>query len=151
MLLLLFSHQVLSDAWWPHGPPVSIVHGFSRQEYWSALPFPSPGNLLNPGTEPAFPALTGRFFTTEPSVRSIILSWGALSSLTAWRKASARQRIACSLPSANTATRHCRLRCWITSWKACPSSPRNITTCTFSQNQALRMIYAQWMIRWFTW
>ena len=31
--------------------PLSI--GFSRQEYWSELPFPSPGNLPNPGTEPA--------------------------------------------------------------------------------------------------
>ena len=31
--------------------------GFSRQEYWSGLPFPSPGDLLNPGIEPRFPAL----------------------------------------------------------------------------------------------
>jgi len=29
--------------------------GFSRQEHWSGLPFPSPGDLLNPGTEPASP------------------------------------------------------------------------------------------------
>ena len=43
--------------------------GFSRQEYWSGLPFPSPGDLLDPGiepTSPVSPALTGRFFTTEP-------------------------------------------------------------------------------------
>ena len=31
--------------------------GFSRQEYWSALPFPSPGDLPDPGTEPRSPAL----------------------------------------------------------------------------------------------
>ena len=31
--------------------------GFSRQEYWSGLPFPSPGDLPNPGTEPRSPAL----------------------------------------------------------------------------------------------
>ena len=31
--------------------------GFSRQEYWSGLPFPSPGDLPNPGTEPGSPAL----------------------------------------------------------------------------------------------
>jgi len=40
--------------------------GFPRQEYWSGLPFPMPGNLLNPGIKPAFlvsPALAGRFFT----------------------------------------------------------------------------------------
>ena len=38
---------------------------FPNQEYWSRLPFPSPGDLPNPGTEPAFPALAGGFFTTE--------------------------------------------------------------------------------------
>ena len=37
-----------------------------RQEYCSGLPFPSPGHFSNPGTEPTFPALAGRFFTTEP-------------------------------------------------------------------------------------
>ena len=30
--------------------------GFSRQEYWNGLPFPSPGELPNPGTEPGSPA-----------------------------------------------------------------------------------------------
>ena len=35
---------------------------FSRQEYWSGLPFPSPGDHPDPGIEPGFPAL-GRFFT----------------------------------------------------------------------------------------
>ena len=37
--------------------------GFPRQEYWSVLPFPSPGDLPHPGTEPVSPALAGRFFT----------------------------------------------------------------------------------------
>ena len=42
--------------------------GFSRQEYWSGLPCPPPGDLSNPGIEPTSlmsPALTGRFFTTS--------------------------------------------------------------------------------------
>ena len=46
--------------------PLSM--GFSRQEYWSGLPFSSPGDLLNPGVEPKSPvssALAGRFFTTS--------------------------------------------------------------------------------------
>ena len=56
---------------WPHGlwPSSSSVHGVLRQEYWSGLPFPPPGDLPNPGTEPtslAFPALAARFFTTAP-------------------------------------------------------------------------------------
>ena len=49
--------------------------GFSRQEYWSELPCPPPGDLPDPGTEPAFlmsPALAGVFFTTR-------VTWEALS------------------------------------------------------------------------
>ena len=38
--------------------------GFPRQEYWTGLPFPSPVDLPNSGTELKSPALTGRFFTT---------------------------------------------------------------------------------------
>ena len=43
--------------------------GFPRQESWSELPFPPPGDLPDPGIEPIFPvasALAGRFFITEP-------------------------------------------------------------------------------------
>ena len=49
-------------------PPGSSVHGFSRQEYWSGLPCPSPGDFPNPGIEPVSlrsPALAGGFFTTS--------------------------------------------------------------------------------------
>ena len=41
--------------------------GFSRQEYWSGLPFPSPGDLPAPEAEPASPALADGFFTAEPT------------------------------------------------------------------------------------
>ena len=37
--------------------PGSSIRGFSRQEYWSGLPFPSPGDLPDPGIEPRSPAL----------------------------------------------------------------------------------------------
>ena len=47
-----------------HRAPLSM--GFPRQEYWSGLPFPSPGDLPNPGTELTSPTLAGGFFTTEP-------------------------------------------------------------------------------------
>ena len=43
--------------------PLSM--GFSRQEYWSGLPFPSPGDLPNPGIEPRSPALQADDLTTE--------------------------------------------------------------------------------------
>ena len=48
--------------------------GFPRQEYWSGLPFPSPGDLLNPGTEPASPALAGELFITEPPGTPVLYS-----------------------------------------------------------------------------
>ena len=41
--------------------------GFSRQEHWSGLSFPPPGDLPNPGIEPMDAALAGGFFTTKPS------------------------------------------------------------------------------------
>ena len=47
-------------------PPAPLSIGFSRQEYWSRLPFTSSGDLPNPGTKPTSPTLAGRFFTTEP-------------------------------------------------------------------------------------
>ena len=40
--------------------------GFSRQEYWSGLPFPSPGDLPNPGIEPRSPALLADALPSEP-------------------------------------------------------------------------------------
>ena len=45
------------------GTPPSI--GFSRQEYWSGLPFPSPGDLPDSGIEPASPALQADSLSTE--------------------------------------------------------------------------------------
>ena len=47
--------------------------GFSREEYWSGLPFPSSGDLSRPGIKPTFPALEGRFFTTEKPEKLTIL------------------------------------------------------------------------------
>ena len=47
-----------------------LYMGFSRQEYWSGLPFPTPADLPDSGIEsvsPGSPALAGEFFTTEPS------------------------------------------------------------------------------------
>ena len=45
--------------------PLSM--GFSRQEYWNGLPFPSPGDLPNPGIDPRSPALQADALTSEPS------------------------------------------------------------------------------------
>ena len=66
--MVVFSSSVVLGSFRPHGAvahkaPLSV--GFSRQEYWSGLPLPPPGDLPNPGMEPTSPALAGRFFTTE--------------------------------------------------------------------------------------
>ena len=47
-----------------HQAPLSM--GFSRQEYWNGLPFPSPGDLPDPRIKPMSPALEGGFLTAEP-------------------------------------------------------------------------------------
>ena len=54
---------------WTVAHQAALSVGFPRQEYWSELPFPSPGDLPHPGIEPrslASAALAGRFFTTAP-------------------------------------------------------------------------------------
>ena len=65
----MLSHVHLFMTPWTvaHQAPLSMW--ISRQEYWSGLPFPSPGDLPDPGIEPeslVSPALAGGFFTTEP-------------------------------------------------------------------------------------
>jgi len=54
---------------WTMAYQVPLAMEFSRQEYWSGLPFPAPGDLSNSRTEPSFPespALAGRFCTNVP-------------------------------------------------------------------------------------
>ena len=47
--------------------------GFPKQGYWRGMPFPSPGDLPNPGVKTTSPALAGRFFTTEPHGSPILI------------------------------------------------------------------------------
>jgi len=51
--------------------------GFSRQEYWSGLPFLSPGDLPNPGIEPRSPALQKDTLPSEPRGKPKVLPWRA--------------------------------------------------------------------------
>ena len=64
--LLLLSHAQLFGTPWTvtHQAPQSM--GFLRQEYWSGLLLPSPGDLPNPGIKSTVFCLAGRFFTPEP-------------------------------------------------------------------------------------
>ena len=60
---------------WTIANQASLSMGFLRQEYYSGLSFPSPGDLPDPGMEPASPALAGEFFITEPAGKSLCLHW----------------------------------------------------------------------------
>ena len=74
-VLSCYSHVQLFATLWTVACQARLSMEFSRQEYWSGLPFPSPGDLPDPGMEPASlmsPALTGGFFTTT-------VTWEALS------------------------------------------------------------------------
>ena len=72
------SCSVVSNSLQSHGlhgtcqSPLSVE--FSRQEYWSGYPFPSPGDLLYSGIKPQSPALAGRFFTSEPPRKFFLIA-----------------------------------------------------------------------------
>ena len=61
----LLSHVRVFEIPWTLAHPAPLFMGFPSQEYWSVLPFPSPGDLPNPEMEPMFAALAGEFFTAE--------------------------------------------------------------------------------------
>ena len=55
-----------STALWTVARQAPLSMEFFNQEYWSGLPFPTPGDLPDPGIKPGSPALAGGFLTTEP-------------------------------------------------------------------------------------
>ena len=79
----MLSHSVMSNSCDPRdcSPPGSSVHGIlSSQQYWSGLPFPSPGDLPDPGTEPRSPALQSDSLLTKlqgkPPLRVLVRNKG---------------------------------------------------------------------------
>ena len=72
-----FSRSAVSDSCDPmdHSPPGSSVHGISQEDYWSGLPFPSPGDLPDPGVKLVSPALQAGSLP--------LISWGE-SSVETW-------------------------------------------------------------------
>ena len=61
----MLSHMRLFVTPWTVALQAPLSMGFSRQEYWTGLPFPPPGDLSDPGIKVTSPALAGGFFTTE--------------------------------------------------------------------------------------
>ena len=70
----VLSHSVVSDSAtsWTVALQAPLSMGFFRQEYWSGLPCPPPGDLPDPGIVPTCPALAGGFFTTAPCGKPLI-------------------------------------------------------------------------------
>ena len=62
----LLSHVQLFASPWTVAYEAPLSMGFSRQESWSGLPFPSPGDLPNPGIEPRSPVLQEDSLPDEP-------------------------------------------------------------------------------------
>ena len=73
LLLFLLCHPVMSNSFvspWTIASQPPLTMGFSSLDYWTGLPFLSPGDLPDPGIEPMSPSLAGGFFTAEPSEKS---------------------------------------------------------------------------------
>ena len=66
VVLQLLSHVCLFATSWTVDHQVPLFMEFPRQEDWSGLPIPPPGDFPDWGIKPGSPALAGRFFTTEP-------------------------------------------------------------------------------------
>ena len=72
ILPIVLSHAQFFATPWITACQAPLSIKFSRQEYWSGLPFPSPGDLPNPGIKPMLPVLAGKFFTTKPPRKPIM-------------------------------------------------------------------------------
>ena len=64
-MLSCFSHVRLLATLWTVARQALLSFEISRQEYWSGLPCPPPGEIPDPGIEPESPALAGGFFSTS--------------------------------------------------------------------------------------
>ena len=80
--IAVLSCSVMSDSWQPHGLHRFLCPwGFSRQEHWSGLPFPSPGDLPNPENELRSPTLQVNSLPSEPTGKPKNTRVGSLSLL----------------------------------------------------------------------
>ena len=68
------SHSVVSDSMGFHELSLLSME-FSRQEYWNGLPFPSPGDLPEPGINPGSPALQANSLASEPPGKPLIMHY----------------------------------------------------------------------------
>ena len=78
----VLSCSIMSNSLWPHGLyPTRLLFpwGFCKQEYWSGLPFPPPGDLFKPGSEPRSPAVQADSLPSESPGKPKKTGVGSLS------------------------------------------------------------------------
>ena len=81
----VLSHVILFVTLWTVSRQAPLSLEFSRQEYWSGLPFPSPGDLPDPGTEPGSPALQADSLQSLDQEDPLEKEMATCSSILAWR------------------------------------------------------------------
>ena len=104
----------------------------SRQEYWSELPFPSPGDLPDPGIKPASPALAAGFFTTSTSWEALHISHhmvNVLRNIPIWNTLSPEPEATGVLPSLGWKVKDAIVHSWLTG--AVQQTPAHWTLKTF--------------------
>ena len=87
VVLSCFSHVQLFATPWPVAHPAPLSMGFSRQEHWSGLPCPPPGDLPDPGIEPACStssALGSGFFPTSAPGKPTFCVRNTLKEIPEW-------------------------------------------------------------------
>ena len=115
-------------------PPGSPVHGILQAGILEWVPFPSPGDLPDPGIEPVSPALAGGFYTTEPPEKPILWqpqtkSWLPSLPQNAVNIGNAQTSPGLT-PGSWVATRHCPSHPQVRQWWSRPSIPSG-TGCWF--------------------
>ena len=127
------SHVQLFATPWTADCQALLSMKFSKQEYFSGLPFPTPRDLPNPGIEPmspASPALAGGFFTTEPSGKPCCCWWWwlfshSIMSDSVWHHGLQHTRLPCPSLSPGVCSNSCPLSPWChptVSFSSCPQS-----------------------------
>ena len=90
--------QLLFVTPWTVAHQAPLYMGFPRQEYWSGVPLPSPGDLPDPGLQPVSPISAYGFFTTEPPGKPVVESISApIISLPPWKIITNAQPAVCDL------------------------------------------------------
>ena len=118
MLAYVCAHSVMCVTPWTTACQASLSMGFPRQMYWSWLPFPSAGDLPDPGiqAESLSPAWASGFFTTDPCGRPLLLHWVQFShsalSNSLWPHELQQARPPCPSPSPGVYPNSCSSSQW---------------------------------------